>query len=121
VGWHFGDQLSATEFYMRNSAIFPEHRGNGLYSAMLRCIKEYLLEMGFQEISSKHNNTNNAVIVPKLKQGFVVSSLEISDIFGVLVVLKYFANERHRTVSDVRSGMRIPEGEILESMQGGST
>jgi GNAT superfamily N-acetyltransferase len=119
VGWHFGDQLSATEFYMRNSAVLPEHRGKGLYSAMLRCVVELLVEMGFQEISSRHNTTNNAVIVPKLKQGFVITSLEVSDAFGVLVVLKYFANARRRTMMDVRSGMRFPEGEILEAMQRG--
>jgi hypothetical protein len=119
VGWHIGDQLSATEFYMRNSAVLPEHRGKGLYSAMLRCVVDYLVEMGFQEISSRHNTTNNTVIVPKLKQGFVITSLEVSDVFGTFVVLKYYANARRRIMMDVRSGMRIPEGEILEAMQRG--
>jgi hypothetical protein len=119
VGWHIGDQLSATEFYMRNSAVLPEHRGRGLYSAMLVAVKEYVLQLGFQEITSKHNTTNNAVIVPKLKQGFVISSLEVSDVFGVLVVLKFLANERRRKLTEIRSGMSVPDGEILETMQRG--
>ncbi len=69
---------------LRNSAFLPEHRGKGLYSAMLRSVKDYVLGLGFQEISSRHNTTNNAVIVPKLKQGFTIPSLEVSGIFGTM-------------------------------------
>jgi ribosomal protein S18 acetylase RimI-like enzyme len=105
VGWHVGEQLSVREFYMRNSAVLPEYRGNGLYSAMLRIVLKYLLDLGFQEISSRHNTTNNAVIVPKLKQGFVITAMETTDVFGTLVHLRYFANEKRRALLDYRVGL----------------
>jgi len=112
AGWHVGDQRSAREFYMRNSAVLPEHRRKGLYSAMLSCVKEYLLEMGFQEITSSHIATNNAVIIPKLKQGFVITGIEVSDYFGTLVILKFFANSGRRHVMDYRVGMIAPDDRI---------
>lgn len=105
AGWHVGDQVNTTEFYMRNSAILPEHRNQGLYSAMLKCVKEYVLALGFQVITSRHLATNNAVIIPKLKQGFVMTGMELSDVFGTLVCLRYFANENRRSVLDYRCGL----------------
>lgn len=105
VGWHVGDQVNATEFYMRNSAVLREHRNQGLYSAMFKCVKEYVLNLGFQIISSKHLATNNAVIIPKLKQGFVMTGMDLSDVFGTLVCLKYFANDGRRRVMDYRRGL----------------
>lgn len=104
AGWHVGNQLRAAEFYMRNSAVLPEYRGRGLYSSMLRIVLNHLLDLGFQEISSRHNTTNNAVIVPKLKQGFVITAMETTDVFGTLVHLRYFANERRRALLDYRVG-----------------
>jgi GNAT superfamily N-acetyltransferase len=119
VGWHVGNQRTGLEFYMRNSAVLPEHRGRGLYAALLRTVKEYLLELGFQEISSRHNATNNAVIVPKLKQGFVITALEASDVFGTLVHLTYFASARRRATLDFRVGMAHPDEEMLQAMRRG--
>lgn len=89
VGWHVGDQKSREEFYMRNSGVLPEFQGRGLYTAMLKAVLGLLSEVGFQVISSKHNATNNQVIVLKLKQGFVITGLEISDKFGTLVRLEW--------------------------------
>ncbi len=35
VGWSFGRQESGERFYMVNSAVFPEHRRKGLYTALM--------------------------------------------------------------------------------------
>src|SRR5687767_635521 len=34
-GWFMGDQYNNETFYMRNSAILPEHRRKGLYTALM--------------------------------------------------------------------------------------
>lgn len=115
VGWHFGYQESGQVFYMCNSAILEEHRRKGLYSGLLEHALAVLIEKGFQVIYSRHNATNNSVIIPKLKAGFVISSLEISDIFGVLVHLKYFTNNTRRKIMDYRTGQIKPDDE-LESL-----
>ncbi len=108
VGWHIGNQKSSEEFYMRNSGVLPEYQGQGLYTAILKPILGLLTDVGFQIISSKHTATNNRVIVPKLKAGFVITGLEISDLFGTLVRLEYFTNPIRREVIDYRCGQSLP-------------
>ena len=70
--------------------MLPGHRRKGIYTALMHRVIETVVEKGFQKIYSRHSVTNNDVIVPKLKAGFVISSMEISDVFGVLVHLVYF-------------------------------
>ncbi len=104
VGWSFGWQDTAERFYMTNSAVLPAHRGKGIYSALVRKVIDRAGREGFQVIHSRHTATNNAVLIPKLKAGFVISGLEISPQFGTLVHLSYFFSATRRAMMDVRSG-----------------
>lgn len=112
VGWHIGDQRSGEEFYMRNSGVLPELQGQGIYTALMKAVVGILKEVGFQVISSKHNATNNRVIIPKLKAGFVISGLEISDRFGTMVRLEFFTNPKRQAMMDFRCGQSLPAPEI---------
>ena len=116
IGWHCGDQKSREEFYMRNTGLFPEYQGRGIYTAMLKHIPKALAAIGFQVISSKHNATNNRVIIPKLKAGFIISGLDISDRFGTLVRLEYFTNPTRRALMDFRSGQATPSADLRALM-----
>lgn len=104
VGWHIGNQVDRSNFEMASSGISPEHRRRGLYSALIPVVLEYAQNGGFQAVVSRHNLTNNAVIIPKLKAGFVISGFSVSDRFGTLVKLSYFFNPLRRKVFDVRVG-----------------
>lgn len=112
VGWHFGYQTDEATFYMTNTGILEEHRRKGLYSALLKFVINELSTKGFQIIYSRHTATNNAVIIPKLKAGFIISSLELDDSFGTLVHLRYYFNETRRKIMDYRSGQRKPDEEL---------
>ena len=112
AGWSFGDQQSAETYYMRNSAVLPEYRRQSLYSALLETNIQFLTEKGFQKIYSRHNATNNAVIIPKLKAGFIITSLEIDDMFGTLVHLSYYTNSLRRKMMDFRAGQLRPDEEM---------
>jgi acetyltransferase (GNAT) family protein len=112
VGLSFGVQRSADTYYMVNTGIVQSHQGKGLYSALLPRILHILLREGFQIIYSRHTATNNQIIVPKLKAGFLITGLELSDVFGTLVHLSYFVNPIRRKLLDVRSGKAIPDAEI---------
>ena len=112
VGWSWGYQESASRFYMCNSAVFPEHRRKGLYTMLLNEMIKIVTEIGFQEIYSRHTTTNNAVIIPKLKVGFVITSIEITDLFGALVHLTYFPNSLRKKILDYRVGQIKPDDEI---------
>lgn len=112
VGWSWGFQDSSTSFYMANSGILEGHRRIGLYSKLLDEMLRLTCEYGFQIIHSKHCATNNAVIIPKLKADFVISKMEIDDIFGVLIHLHFYVNPTRRKMMDYRSGQKKPDQEI---------
>mgnify|MGYP000323521666 CR=1 FL=1 len=116
VGWSWGFQDSALRFYMCNSAIFPEHRRKGLYSKLMSEMVKRVTELGFQEVFSRHTATNNAVIIPKLKAGFHITSMEISDMFGTLIHLSFFTNPKRKKMLDYRVGQIKPDEEIKKML-----
>lgn len=104
VGWSYGFQDMKEEFYMCNSGVFPEHRRKGIYSELLKLILNDAIEMGFQIIHSKHALTNNAVIIPKLKAGFLITGIAMEDKFGTMVKLAYYVNKDRESLMRFRSG-----------------
>ena len=94
VGWSWGYQKGFSEYYMCNSAVFPQHRKQRIYTKMLELTVAKATRDGFQEITSKHHASNNAVIIPKLKAGFLISGFEINVRFGTLVTMTYFPNKK---------------------------
>jgi ribosomal protein S18 acetylase RimI-like enzyme len=117
AGWCAGHQESAEIYYMRNSAVLPEHRRKGLYTAMLKHSISALEAKGFQKIYSRHSATNNEIIIPKLKLGFTISGFEVTDMFGVLVQLVYFPKELRRKVMLYRVGDLKPDDEIRNCLK----
>ncbi|MBI3259833.1 MAG: GNAT family N-acetyltransferase [Ignavibacteriae bacterium] len=112
IGWHYGWQENSEKFYMCNTAIFPEYRKQGVYSALLPHILSIIKKQGFQILYSRHHSTNNAVIIPKLRIGFVISGFEISDRFGTLVHLSYYFNPLRRKAMQFRTGDMRPDDEL---------
>lgn len=115
-GWFTGDQYNWETFYMRNSAILPAHRKQGLYTALMHEVLDRVQKLGFQVVLSRHATTNNAIIIPKLRAGFIITALEVSDRFGTLVHLSYFFNSTRRQVMDFRAGELKPTDKLKEAM-----
>jgi GNAT superfamily N-acetyltransferase len=113
VGWHIGRQEDAEKFYMTNTAFLPAHQGRGLYTALLPIILDRVAAEGFQITYSRHTATNNRVIVPKLKAGFIITGPEVDDRFGTLVHLSYYTNPLRRKMMDVRSGEARLDEDLL--------
>lgn len=112
IGWFWGEQRDKETFYMVNTGLYKEYRNKGIYKAMLPVILDLVEKEGFQIVTSKHIVTNNQVIVPKLKAGFLITSLEVYDVFGVLVTLSYYFNKTRRKVVDYRVGQLKPDKQI---------
>jgi len=117
VGFSFGSQENEETFYMMASAVMPEHRNKGLYSALVKEVINRCNEAGFQKIYGTHCATNNAVLIPKLKLGFIFSKVELSDMFGTILHLQYYTNPLRRKVMDYRSGLKVPDQEIKSVMK----
>ena len=112
IGWSWGFQESAWDFYMCNSAIAPAHRRKGLYTKLMQEMMRRAETMGFQVIYGRHVATNNAVIIPKLKAGFIITAMEVSDRFGTLVHLTYYTDPVRRKIQDYRVGFIEADDEI---------
>lgn len=117
VGFTFGFQESEETFYMAASGLLPAHRGQGLYSEMVKYLIQKTTEVGFQKIYGTHCATNNAVLIPKLKLGFMFSKVELSDMFGTILHLQYYTNPLRRKVLDYRSGLKVPDAQIKSVMK----
>jgi ribosomal protein S18 acetylase RimI-like enzyme len=116
VGWSFGWQESNATFFMANSGILPEHRRKGLYTQLISKVIEIASSKGFQVISSKHVAVNNAVIIPKLKAGFVVTGMELADDYGTMVILSYYMNESRKHLLNVRAGLERPNDKTKKAL-----
>lgn len=111
AGWSWGFQSLSSVFYMCNSAILPEFRRKGLYTLLLNEMLRKTTDLGFLEIGSRHLPQNNAVIIPKLKAGFIITGMNVSDLWGTLVYLTYFPNPTRRKVLAYRNGYQ-PDDEV---------
>lgn len=115
VGWHYGVQVTADTYRMVTTGILPAYQRKGIYSAFLAVIAEQLREAGFQIILSRHYATDNQVIIPKLRFGFLVSGFEVTDEYGLLLRLNYYFNETRRKIFHVRSGFQQPD-DVVKSL-----
>ncbi len=106
IGWSFGIQKSNHDFYMINSAVFIDYRRKGIYTEMLNLAVNHIKKMGFQHIYSRHKMSNNSVIIPKLKYGFIITGMEVNDMFGNLIQLSLYTNEKRKELLEIRMGMR---------------
>ena len=114
VGWSVGHQLSKVNFFMGNSAVLPAHRNQGIYTTMLDKVVDRLIQNGYQKITSKHKMANNAILIPKLKYGFVITGFEVNDEFGCLVELCYFTNPARKELYEIRVGARKMDANHLD-------
>ena len=97
IGWSHGDQDDVITFYMRNTGLLPSHRGKGVYSAFLSRFVDYLQDVGYERVTSHHQPSNPAVIIAKLKAGFVIEGMKIDERFGPLVcAVRYLSPERRQ-------------------------
>jgi RimJ/RimL family protein N-acetyltransferase len=109
IGWHVGRQIDEDQYHMSNTGIFNEYQGKGIYSAFLPKLLDIFKEKGFQKIVSRHHASNNSVLVPKLKAGFVITGFEIDERFGIFVLLSYIYNEQRSKAYKFRTGAIRPD------------
>jgi ribosomal protein S18 acetylase RimI-like enzyme len=114
VGWSFGMQKSAEDYYMINSAVLPEYRRQKIYSKMMKKVVELLSNLGYQRIFSRHKMSNNKILIPKLKFGFIITGFEVNDVFGNLIVLSYYTNPDRRALLEVRMGTMKPNDDQMK-------
>ena len=117
AGWSLGVQNTAEQFRMANSAVLPEHRGKGLYSALLKYVLDRVRAEGFQTVFSHHHPTNTAVLIAKIKAGFIITGMEVTDDYGALVNLTCFFDQRRIHALGVRACAERATGDVREQLK----
>ena len=79
-------------------------QNKGIYTKLLPKILDILKGKGFQVVYSRHNASNNQILIPKLKQGFFITGMEVSDQFGTLIHLSYYFNDNRKNIIKFRTG-----------------
>jgi L-amino acid N-acyltransferase YncA len=114
VGWSFGYQDTKESFVMASSAVLPEFRGKGYYGLLLDRVLQTVTAQGFQRIWSLHKMSNNQIIIPKLRRGFVIAGTKINEMSGAMVELVYLMNKTRKELMQFRTGYK--PGKELKSL-----
>jgi hypothetical protein len=103
VGWSCGWMERGNVFYTANSGVVAHYRRRGIYTSLLCAIREHAESQGAVAIRSQHSVLNNAVIIAKLRAGFIVSGISQSAQMGTLVELTFHLSEKRQELYKVRS------------------
>ena len=109
VAWSYS-RGEDTQLHMVNSGVSPGLRRRGIYSRLVEATIAHADSHGFLRIISRHVPSNNAVIIPKLRLGFMVSGFEYSEVYGPLVRLTYLIGHKRRELYRARSMPVVPSG-----------
>jgi RimJ/RimL family protein N-acetyltransferase len=96
VGWSTGAMLDPSTFFMSYSAVIPRYQRHGIYSSFLRVFLRYLHALGYERVTSNHMVNNRAVLIAKLKAGFVITGTILDERWGAQAALAYFFYEDRR-------------------------
>ncbi len=99
-----GYQKSFDSYYMQFTAVHPDYRQRGIYSAFLERIIGYTAALGLSTVVSCHSPVNNPVLIAKLKKNFKITALEIDGHMGINVWLTYFHNKELESAFEFRCG-----------------
>ncbi|WP_322618733.1 GNAT family N-acetyltransferase [Deinococcus terrestris] len=115
IGWHHAHQRDERTVYMADTGILPEHQGRGLYTRLLPHLLDAYRDAGYALVTSRHRATNNRVIVPKLRAGFLLQGLNLYE-GGLNVALTLSLDPAYREAMHVRSGFRQTSGEAARRL-----
>lgn len=102
VGWSHAWREPGGQLYVANSAVLPAYRRQGLYTRLIAAMEEQALALGCDRVASHHVADNSAVLIAKLKAGYVIAGTEFSDEMGLLVKLVRHLTEGRRALFAAR-------------------
>lgn len=115
VGWQYSHQTDERTVSMADTGLLPEHQGRGLYTRLLPHVLDAFRTAGYTLVSSHHRVTNNRVIIPKLRAGFLVQGLNLYE-GGLNVALTLSLDGAYRDAMHVRSGFQRAHGEAARRL-----
>lgn len=106
TGWF--ENGGGGRFYIGSSAVEEAHRRGGVYTRLLTELHRAVRERGGMAVSSQHVATNNAVLIAKLKLGYVIAGIEYVEPMGLLVRLVLHLEASRAALFRERTDMLVP-------------
>ena len=104
VGWSAGRMTGSSEFMMDVTGLHPDYQSKGIYTQFLSLYVSYLRDIGYERVLSYHSPTNRAILIAKLKAGFIIAGTEFREHAGASVKLVYYLHkDRYESFEDVHS------------------
>ncbi|MES2631536.1 MAG: GNAT family N-acetyltransferase [Pseudomonadota bacterium] len=110
IGWSHAWLMPGGILYVSNSGVLPERRGQGVYTRLIAAIEEEARALGCTRIESHHRTSNSAVLIAKLKAGYMIVGTEFSAEMGLLVKMCKHLEPRRSALFEARTG--IVEGVV---------
>lgn len=89
AGWSYSEMHDLETYFMTNTAILASYRRRGIYSHYLYHFIAYLKALGYERVTSHHQPNNRAVLIAKLKAGFVLSGMILDERWSAQVQMTY--------------------------------
>lgn len=113
IGYSYGYANDNNTFYVQGSAVAKEFQGQGIYKKLAMKIIEEARNRHYSFVCSEHILTDNQVIVPKLKMGYIVTGQNVTFNRGVFLELTYPLTEELRHSINIRSGLEKPNQDLV--------
>ena len=117
AGWSYSQQSGPDTVHMMISAVLPEFRRQGIYSRLLDSVVERVQQEGYEILTSNHDPANSAVLIAKLKAGFVITGYSVIDIVGPQVTLSRYLHANRNRALKFRLGHAFADEDILKRMR----
>jgi GNAT superfamily N-acetyltransferase len=96
IGWTLAEAEDSITYYLRNTGLLPAYQKQGIYLKFAAHHEKYLAAIGYERITSHHQTTNRRVIIGQLRNGFLISGMELTERWGPLVKMVKFLKEDRR-------------------------
>lgn len=104
IGWSTGHLHDGATFYIENSAIHRDHQRRGLHAALLNEMIRRAAASGFQTVKNHHYFDLSKLIAKKLRMGFVITGVEISDDHRPVLQMEYYLKKERFKILQFRNG-----------------
>jgi GNAT superfamily N-acetyltransferase len=96
IGWFYGYMEDEETFFIDTMGLVPAFRGQGIYSAFLVQLIEYLRAAGYERVATTHHPNNRAALIADLKVGFDIVGMELNESHGPMVKMVCYLHEDRR-------------------------
>lgn len=104
IGLFCGYESDFGIYKMHYSVIHPDYRRLNLYHAFLLYSIQSCQEKSINRIVSEHSNSNNPIILAKMRHNFYITNLNVCPFYGTEVQLTYFIDKDLENIFKFRCG-----------------